>query len=127
MARYQRHLFICTNQRPPDHPRGCCAAKGSEAVRAAFKKELKRRGLGGHVRANAAGCLDTCENGVSVVIYPEGVWYGGVTPEDVAEIVQRHVIRGQVVTRLLQPQGKEFSRPAALASSPGRKGPRGAD
>ncbi len=101
MPRFERHVFICVNRRPEDDPRGCCAAKGSEQVRELFKKGLKGRGLAGIVRANAAGCLDACATGVTVVIYPEAVWYGGVRPEDVEEIIERHVIQGEVVERLL--------------------------
>jgi len=103
MPHYPRHLFVCTNQRPPGHPKGCCADKGSEAVRDAFKKELTARGLAKVIRANAAGCLDQCALGVSVVVYPEQVWYGGVTVADVVEIVERHLIGGEYVTRLMMP------------------------
>jgi len=98
--RFRHHVFICENRRNQDDPRGCCAAKGSEAVRSAFKEELAKRGLRGEVRANGAGCLDACAFGPSVVVYPEGVWYGRVKPEDVAEIVERHLIGGQPVERL---------------------------
>lgn len=98
---YQRHIFICTNRRPEGSPRGSCAARGSEEVRDLFKDELRRRGLTATVRANAAGCLDACERGVSVVVYPEGVWYGGVTKDDVAQIIEEHVVGGRPVERLL--------------------------
>jgi len=101
MPRYQRHVFVCVNKRPPEDPKGCCSAKGSEEVRALFKKGLKERGLNRIVRANAAGCLDACGFGATVVIYPEAVWYGGVTTGDVEEIIQRHVIGGEVVERLV--------------------------
>ena len=92
MGRVERHLFVCTNQRPAGHPKGCCSDKGSEAVRDALKAELKRRGLGATVRANASGCLDACGFGVSMVIYPEGIWYGRVTLEDVPQIVEKTVL-----------------------------------
>ena len=101
MARFERHLFICTNERPPGHPKGCCREKGSEEIRAALKSELKRRGLSGTVRANASGCLDACEFGVSMVIYPEGIWYGCVTLEDVSQIIERTVLNGEVIDRLV--------------------------
>ncbi len=98
--RFRHHVFVCENRRDPSDPRGCCAAKGSEAIRAALKEELSRRGLKGQVRANAAGCLDACAHGPTVVVYPEGVWYGGVRMEDVPEIVERHLIGGEPVERL---------------------------
>jgi (2Fe-2S) ferredoxin len=97
---YERHLFICTNRRPDGNPKGCCASKGSEALKAAFKSELDKRGIKGAMRANAAGCLDACEHGMSMVVYPEGVWYGGVTQDDVSEIVEQHLIGGRPVERL---------------------------
>jgi (2Fe-2S) ferredoxin len=100
---YEKHVFVCTNERPPDNPRGSCAAKGSEEVLAAFKDAVKSAGLGATVRAQKSGCLDYCRNGVTVVVYPEGVWYGGVTPADVPEIVAEHVVGGRPVERLLIP------------------------
>ena len=101
MPGYQRHIFVCVNDRPADDPRGCCLAKGSQQVRDLLKKRLKERGLSKIVRANASGCLDKCAFGATVVIYPEGIWYGGVTVSDVEEIIEKHVIRGEVVERLL--------------------------
>ncbi len=101
MGRFRHHVFVCENRRPADDPRGSCGCKGSEAIRAALKEELKRRGLGGTVRANTAGCLDACAYGPTVVVYPEGVWYGGVRPEDVPEIVEQHLVGGEPVARLL--------------------------
>ena len=104
MARFRRHVFVCENRRPADDPRGSCACKGSEAIRAALKAEIKRRGLKGAVRANAAGCLDACAHGPSMVVYPEGVWYGHVQVADVPEIVERHLVGGEPVERLLVPE-----------------------
>jgi (2Fe-2S) ferredoxin len=98
--RFRHHVFVCENRRPDDDPRGCCAAKGSEAIRAAFKDAIRKHGLKGQVRANAAGCLDACAEGPSVVVYPEGVWYSHVSPEDVPEIVERHLLNGEPVARL---------------------------
>ena len=103
MPSFQRHVFVCVNERPPDDPRGSCKAKGGAEVRDRFKSELKARGLAKTIRANNAGCLDQCARGVSVVVYPEQVWYGGVTVDDVVEIVEKHLIGGQVVERLLMP------------------------
>src|SRR5262249_55484096 len=97
---YERNVFVCINRRAPGDPKGCCAQKGSEEVHAIFKAEVARRGLRGRVRVNSAGCLDACAQGVSVVIYPEAVWYGGVKPEDVNEIIEHHLIGGRPVQRL---------------------------
>jgi len=97
------HIFVCTNERVADHPRGCCKAKNSEALVEAFKKELEKSGMKGKVRAQRAGCLDTCEFGASVVVYPDDVWYGKVELEDVSEIVNSHIKGGQPVDRLRIP------------------------
>ena len=101
MPHLDRHVFICVNRRDPGNPKGCCAEKGAEAVREAFKRELHERGLKKQIRANAAGCLDQCARGVTVVVYPEQVWYGGVTVDDVREIVEQHLIGGRPVERLI--------------------------
>jgi (2Fe-2S) ferredoxin len=101
MSRYERHVFVCQNERPPEDPRGCCAAKGAAAVRDRFRNELKKRGLSPRVRTNNAGCLDACAHGTTLVIYPEGIWYGAVTPDDVEEIIDRTILHGEVVQRLL--------------------------
>jgi (2Fe-2S) ferredoxin len=96
----ERHVFICTNQREPGNPKGDCASKGGEEVRGEFKRLLHEKGLKGRMRANAAGCLDQCAKGVTVVVYPEQVWYGGVTAGDVDEIVEQHLVGGVPVERL---------------------------
>jgi (2Fe-2S) ferredoxin len=98
--RFRYHVFVCENVRPADDPRGSCGHKGSHAIREALKAEIARRGLKGLVRANASGCLDACAYGPTVVVYPEGIWYGGVTPADVPEIVERHLVGGEPVERL---------------------------
>ncbi len=103
MPTFQRHVFVCVNERAADDPKGNCKAKGGVEVRDRLKAELKARGISKIVRANNAGCLDQCARGVSVVVYPEQVWYGGVTVDDVVEIVEKHLIGGEGVDRLLMP------------------------
>ncbi len=101
MAGFDKHLFICTNQRPEGDARGCCASKGSEKIRDFFKEEIKKRGLQGRMRANASGCIDQCAQGPAVVIYPEGVWYRVPSIADAQEIVESHLEKGKLVERLL--------------------------
>src|SRR5258707_14320084 len=100
MPKFEKHIFICGNQRPEGHPRGCCDPEARAELQLAFKQKLAVLGLKGKVRANQSGCLDQCEHGPTVVVYPEAVWYGHVQPEDVAEIVQEHVANGRPVERL---------------------------
>ena len=100
MKRFEKHIFICENKRPEGHPKGCCADKNSVEIRAMFKKRLKELGLSTKIRANAAGCLDACEHGVTVAVYPEQTWYGQVMIDDVEEIIQEHLINNKPVERL---------------------------
>lgn len=106
MAKFRHHIFICTNEREPGDARGCCKAKGADDVAAAFKQRLHAANLKRIVRANKAGCLDQCANGVTVVVYPEGTWYGHVTTADVDEIIERHILGGAPVERLVIPAEK---------------------
>lgn len=101
-AFYQRHVFVCTNDRPEGHPRGCCKSKGGVELRDYMKARAKEAGLG-RVRINNAGCLDRCELGPSLVIYPEGVWYSPKTKDDVDEIIATHLVKGGRVARLMMP------------------------
>lgn len=103
MAQFTRHVFICVNERSADDERGCCLARGSAEVAEAFKEKLYDRGLKRIVRPNRAMCLDQCAQGVTVVVYPEGVWYGHVTLADVDEIIDEHILAGRPVERLRIP------------------------
>jgi (2Fe-2S) ferredoxin len=103
LASFERHIFVCTNERPADDPRGHCAAAGGGEVAKALKIAAYERGLKRVVRVNKAGCLDQCARGVTCVVYPENVWYGGVTVEDAAEIVERHLDGGEPLERLVIP------------------------
>lgn len=100
MSKFARHVFVCLNERAAGSPKGCCASKGALAVFNELKKSAYDQGLKGVVRINRAGCLDACEEGVSVVVYPEAVWYAGVTVQDVPDLVQGHLIGGVAVERL---------------------------
>jgi (2Fe-2S) ferredoxin len=107
---YSAHVFCCTNRREAGHPRGCCAEKSAEELRDYLKGRAKEAGLR-RVRINAAGCLDRCELGPNMVIYPEGVWYTYKTKEDLDEILDTHLLKGGRVERLMlmpnqRPPGK---------------------
>lgn len=101
MAYYQSHLFFCTNQRQSG--KRCCAEGNAEELRQYAKKRLKQLGVHGpsQARANACGCLDRCNEGPVLVIYPEGIWYSYKTHQDIDEIIEKHVIGGEKVARLL--------------------------
>lgn len=96
---YKAHVFCCNNQRPDGHPRGCCKSKNADDLRNYMKARVKEAGVDG-VRVNVAGCLDRCEAGPVMVIYPEGIWYTYKTRDDVDEIIDTHLKGGAVVERL---------------------------
>ena len=104
---YRLHVFCCVNERPAGHPRGCCKERGGVRLRNYLKARAKELGLEG-VRINQSGCLDRCELGPTMVIYPEGVWYSYSTPEEADEILRTHLIGGGRVERLLlRPEDSE--------------------
>lgn len=100
MMKFEKHIFICTNQRPEGERKSCGEACGMSLVKE-FKKQLKEKKLKSRMRAQRAGCLDACDFGPSIVVYPEGIYYGGVQPEDVDEIVNEHLIGNRPVERLM--------------------------
>jgi (2Fe-2S) ferredoxin len=101
MAQRERYLFVCTNRRADDNPKGSCAAKGSEAVHQALKEQIFQRGLAKRgARACTASCLDQCATGVSVLVEPDHFFYGRVTVEDVPAIVEA-LEKGTRVERLV--------------------------
>ncbi|HRG38867.1 MAG TPA: (2Fe-2S) ferredoxin domain-containing protein [Bacteroidia bacterium] len=98
---YDKHIFICVNQREAGAARRSCGeAHGLEIVDA-FKKKLKELNLPIKLRAQKAGCLDICDFGQTVVVYPEGIFYVGVEQSDVNEIIEEHIIHNRPVQRLL--------------------------
>ena len=97
---YEAHVFCCTNRRQDGHPRGSCADKGSEDLRDYMKNRARELGLK-KVRINNAGCLDRCELGPTLVIYPEGVWYTCATTADIDEVLDTHLLKGGRVERLM--------------------------
>jgi (2Fe-2S) ferredoxin len=98
---YQYHVFFCTNQRAPGE--SCCNNHGASDLRTYAKDRIKALGLNkpGAVRINSAGCMDRCDEGPVMVVYPQGVWYTFVDKEDVDEIIDQHLVQGRVVERLL--------------------------
>ena len=100
----ERYLFVCTNRRPDDNPKGSCAQKGSEALVAKLKEALVARGSAKAVRACSSSCLDLCEIGASIVQEPDHVAYGNVTLADVDELAEA-LSQGRVVDRLVVHRG----------------------
>ena len=100
IPKYNKHIFICTNERSKDSPRGDCLRCGGMDIRTKFVQLINQHGLKGKVRANKSGCLDVCELGAAVVIYPDNIWYTRVEVQDVDEIFETSIINNGVVDRL---------------------------
>jgi (2Fe-2S) ferredoxin len=100
MSFYKHHVFFCLNKR--DAPENCCACHGAEKMQAYAKKRIKELKLSGEgkVRINKAGCLDRCELGPVIVVYPDETWYTYVDEKDIDEIIEEHLVHGRPVERL---------------------------
>lgn len=106
MFKYKYHIFCCINERPADNPKGCCSRKGSPGILDYLKKTVHEKGLKKEVRVTAAKCLGACPHGPSVVIYPEGTWYTVSGINDAQEIIEKHILKGRTVERLLMKPAK---------------------
>lgn len=103
MGRFQKHIFICINERKAGDKRGCCSSSGSLDLLDHIKGRVHELGLKGKVRINKAGCLDACSQGPTMVIYPDDIWYAPRTKEDMEEILSEHIQNNRPVERLVIP------------------------
>lgn len=97
---FRMHVFVCTNERSQESPRGCCAAKNSLEILTRLKRAAKAEGLK-DVRVNKAGCLDNCESGPSCVVYPEGTWYTLTEDDEGMGRILQHLAGGDVASEYL--------------------------
>jgi len=97
--KYQKHLFICTNQRA-DPAKKSCGTEHGEALVARFKELIKSHGLQVDIRAQKTACLDACQQGPSLVVYPDAIWYGNVQLADVDELFTEQLLHNRPVERL---------------------------
>lgn len=128
MEPFRHHVFVCRQEHPEDQP--CCAARGAGKTIAALRRALEEQGLLEQVQVTPCESLGLCREGPNLVVYPEGVWYSGVTPEDAAEIVRSHLLRGIPVARLIQRDPRALAAEirrnsdSALAAARARKASR---
>ena len=104
--KFDKHIFICTNERSPESGRKFCGETHGEEIVEAFRKKLKEKNLTIQVRAQRAGCLDVCNYGQTIAIYPDGIFYIGVELSDVNEIIEEHIIHNRPVQRLILDKSK---------------------
>lgn len=100
MNKPKKHIFVCTSSRITGQQKGFCHTKDGVEIVNAFMEEIEDRDLGGEIFVSNTGCFGLCEKGPIVVVYPDNVWYGSVTPDDVEEIMEEHIEGGNVVKRL---------------------------
>jgi (2Fe-2S) ferredoxin len=103
MPRPEKHIFICTQSRPEDHPKGSCAARGAAPVIDAFRGELESRELLGRFKVSSSGCLGVCDQGPVALVYPEGVMYRQMSVEDINTVIDEHLLGGTPVESLKVP------------------------
>ncbi|MGH3440922.1 MAG: (2Fe-2S) ferredoxin domain-containing protein [Nitriliruptorales bacterium] len=92
----RKHVFVCINERPADHPRGSCTGRGSAAIFNALRETVGDAGLV-DIKVTFSGCMEPCMVGPVVYVAPDDVWYGGVTPEDIPRIVEEHLVGDEPV------------------------------
>ena len=103
MPKPEHHVLVCLNTRPPGNPKGSCSEKGSETLYEQLKARVREEGLHDRVIVNRTSCLKHCSRGITVAVYPENVWYGGVEEADLGEICSSHLEEGRPLARLLMP------------------------
>ena len=101
MQKPGKHIFVCTSSRPNETQKGFCHTKTGVDVMQKFMEEIEERGTGGEIFLTNTGCFGICEKGPIVAVYPDNIWYGSVTVDDVAEILDSHIEGGKPVERLL--------------------------
>lgn len=100
MIKPKHHIFVCSSSRVNGEPKGFCHSKAAVEIIGNFLEEIRDRDLGAEVFVSNTGCFSLCEKGPIVVVYPDNVWYGAVTPDDVEEIMDEHIEGGKIVKRL---------------------------
>ncbi len=100
MVELQHHIFVCTSCRINGQQKGMCFARDSVDLVQRFAEAAQEQDITGKIMITNTGCFGICDKGPVVVVYPEGVWYGNVTEEDVDKILEQHIIGGNPVEEL---------------------------
>lgn len=103
MPKPDKHIFVCTQNRPAGHPRGSCVEKGCHEVMTGFLEAVEQRQLFDRIAVTNTGCLGPCMQGATVLVYPEGIMYANVSKADINEIIDEHLLGDKPVERLLMP------------------------
>ena len=103
MAKPEKHVFVCVQNRPPGHPRGSCASRNGVQVLQTFQQQFEQRQLWTRFAITSCGCLGPCDQGANVLVYPDGVLYGAVGADDVKAIIDGHLLADRKVDKLAVP------------------------
>ena len=103
------HILVCTGTG--------CSSSNSPKIIEAFERELKAQGMEQEARVVKTGCFGLCAMGPVVLVYPEGAFYTHVTPDDAAEIVSEHIVKGRIVQRLLHKEGDTAEKVTSLSDT----------
>lgn len=104
MPKPSKHVFVCTQQRPPNHPRGSCASNHNAFdIFSEFNLQVEKRGLFNKIQITSTGCMGPCMKGTTVLVYPEGIMYANVKKDDVATIIDEHLLGDKPVEALKMP------------------------
>ncbi len=101
MVKINKHIFVCTSCRINGQQKGFCFSKDSVDIVQKLLELIDENDLSGEVMVNNTGCFGICDKGPVAVVYPEGVWYGSLTEDDVEKIVEQHIINGEPVAELM--------------------------
>ena len=100
MPKPKKHIFVCGNRRPPQAPMPSCGNQGTQEIMMELMMGLQAKNLVSEVAITTTGCLGPCMSGPVMVVYPDNIWYGNVTPADMKEIIDSHIVGGTPVARL---------------------------
>ena len=106
---HKRIVFVCTNCRKPGD-RVSCGRQGSEKLRDMLKEMVKERRLRGRVRVSQSGCLDRCEEGPNIMVFPDNIWYSHVSEEDLPAILRE--IEASLEAEGALPRDYEYETPS---------------
>ena len=110
---FEAHILCCCNQRPEGHPRSCCADRGGREFMETIAKRIAQSGLD-NVTVTESGCMERCELGPTMVIYPDAVWYSYANQDDIDEIIESHLKGGKPVDRLVLDPHQKLPNPRSV-------------
>ncbi len=104
MEPFDYRIFVCIRERPAG--KDSCVGNGSLETVRLLKSEIAKRGLLAQVKVNTSSCLDLCSGGPHLIVYPEGIWYSGLTTEHVMPFIESQLLRGEAYAPCLRDEAE---------------------